>query len=171
LTQKEVDSSFVAVLLTVVGYSINDTVVIFDRIRENVTLRVREPFERLVNRSILEVLVRSLTTGVGAMAAIGTIYFFGGTTIKDFAFGMLIGIATGTYSSIFVASPLLVDWHLWSERRKAAAAKAAEPVRPAAPAPMPAAPAVAPAGASRNGEPASRGAGTSRSSRRRRRRR
>lgn len=118
LLRKEVDSSFVAVLLTVVGYSINDTVVILDRIREEQNLRSREPFPRLVNRSILEVLVRSLTTGFGAIIALLIIYFFGGPTIRDFVLGLGIGVITGTYSSIFIASPVLVEWHNWSERRR-----------------------------------------------------
>ncbi len=118
LARKEVDSAFVAVLLTVVGYSINDTVVILDRIREGLNLRTREPFPRLVNRSILEVLVRSVTTGFGAIIALLIIYFFGGPTIRDFIMGLGVGVITGTYSSIFVASPLLVEWHNWSERRR-----------------------------------------------------
>ncbi|MGH2398533.1 MAG: hypothetical protein ACRDF6_01710, partial [bacterium] len=117
LTRRQVDSSFVAVLLTVVGYSINDTVVVFDRIREITGQRIRATYPELVNRSILEVLTRSLTTGTGAIMAIVAIYYLGGVTIRDFAFGLAVGIITGTYSSIFVASPLLVDWHLWSERR------------------------------------------------------
>ncbi len=132
LLRKEVDSSFVAVLLTVVGYSINDTVVILDRIREEQNLRSREPFPRLVNRSILEVLVRSLTTGFGAIIALLIIYFFGGPTIKDFVLGLGIGVITGTYSSIFIASPVLVEWHNWSERRRGKPQPPAETVsRPA----------------------------------------
>ncbi len=131
LTRKEVDSSFVAVLLTVVGYSINDTVVILDRIRENVNLRLREPFDRLVNRSMLEVMVRSLTTGFGAIIALIFLYFFGGPTLRDFVFGLGVGVVTGTYSSIFVASPILVEWSNLSERRHrrpAAEVEAAAPV-------------------------------------------
>jgi len=132
LTRRTVDSSFVAVLLTVVGYSINDTVVILDRIRENQQLRTREPFPRLVNRSILEVLVRSLTTGFGAIIALLILYFYGGPTLRDFIFGLGAGVVTGTYSSIFVASPLLVEWHLWAERR-AGRLPAARPVVEAPP--------------------------------------
>lgn len=117
LTRRQVDSSFVAVLLTVVGYSINDKVVVFDRIREVLGLRIRATFPELVNRSILEVLTRSLTTGAGAIMAILAIFFLGGVTIRDFAFGLAVGVITGTYSSISVASALLVDWHLLAERR------------------------------------------------------
>ena len=128
LTRKEVNSSFVAVLLTVVGYSINDTIVIFDRIRENLAQRTREPFDRLVNRSILEALVRSINTALTTILAIAAVYLFGGSTIHDFAFGLMVGIFTGGYSSILNASPILVDWHLWSERRRRPAAAAASPV-------------------------------------------
>jgi preprotein translocase subunit SecF len=117
LTRKEVNSSFVAILLTVVGYSINDTIVVYDRIRENLAQRTKEPFDRLVNRSMLEVLVRSLMTGISAILAIAAIWIFGGVTIQDFAFGLGAGIVLGTYSSIFNASALLVDWHLFAQRR------------------------------------------------------
>lgn len=130
LLRKEVNSAFVAVLLTVVGYSINDTIVLFDRIRENLAQRTREPFDRLVNRSILEALVRSINTALTTILAIGAIYVFGGSTIRDFAFGLMIGIFTGGYSSILNASPILVDWHLWSERR---ARRPGEPARMAEP--------------------------------------
>ncbi|MDR7520905.1 MAG: protein translocase subunit SecF [Armatimonadota bacterium] len=117
LTRKEVNSSFVAVLLTVVGYSINDTIVVFDRIRENLALRTREAFDRLVNRSLLEALVRSINTVLTTVLALAAVYFFGGSTIRDFAFGLIVGIAVGAYSSVFNASALLVDWHLWAQRR------------------------------------------------------
>ncbi len=117
ITRKEVNSGFVAVLLTVLGYSMHDTIVVFDRIRENLALRTRETFDRLVNRSLLEALVRSINTSLTAIMAIAAVYFFGGVTIRDFAFGLMVGIGTGTYSSTFSASALLVDWHLRSERR------------------------------------------------------
>ncbi len=117
LTRKEVNSAFVAVLLTVVGYSINDTIVVFDRIRENLAMRTREAFDRLVNRSLLEAMVRSINTVLTTIMAIGAVYVFGGTTIRDFAFGLMVGITVGAYSSVFTASAVLVDWHLWAERR------------------------------------------------------
>jgi len=132
LTQREVNSSFLAVLLTVAGYSINDTIVIFDRIRENLGMRTREPFEHLVNRSVLEALVRSINTAMTAVLAIGAVYVFGGETIRDVAFGLVVSIVTGGYSSIFNASPILVDWHNWSERRRSAAPE----TRAARPAPV-----------------------------------
>jgi len=133
ITQLEVDSSFLAVLLTVAGYSINDTIVIFDRIRENLNMRTREPFEPLVNRSVLEALVRSINTAMTAVLAIGAVYAFGGETVRNVAFGLVVSIVTGGYSSIFNASPILVDWHNWSERRHAAAS-APRPVRVSEPA-------------------------------------
>jgi len=120
LSQREVNSSFLAVLLTVAGYSINDTIVIFDRIRENLGMRTREPFEHLVNRSVLEALVRSINTAMTAVLAISAVYVFGGETIRDVAFGLVVSIVTGGYSSIFNASPILVDWYNWSERRRKA---------------------------------------------------
>jgi preprotein translocase subunit SecF len=136
ITRLEVDSSFLAVLLTVAGYSINDTIVIFDRIRENLNMRTREPFEHLVNRSVLEALVRSINTAMTAVLAIGAVYLFGGETIRPVAFGLMVSIITGGYSSIFNASPILVDWHNWAERRSGAAARAPRVV----PAPQPALP-------------------------------
>src|SRR2546426_3017027 len=120
ITQREVNSSFLAVLLTVAGYSINDTIVIFDRIRENLGLRTREAYEHLVNRSVLEALVRSINTAMTAVLAISAVYLFGGETIRDVAFGLVVSIVTGGYSSIFNASPILVDWYNWSERRRKA---------------------------------------------------
>jgi preprotein translocase subunit SecF len=124
ITQREVNSSFLAVLLTVAGYSINDTIVIFDRIRENLSMRTREGFEHLVNRSVLEALVRSINTAMTAVLAIGAVYGFGGETIRDVAFGLMVSIITGGYSSIFNASCILVDWHNWSDRRNARAVPA-----------------------------------------------
>ncbi len=134
LTQREVNSSFLAVLLTVAGYSINDTIVIFDRIRENLAMRTREPFEHLVNRSVLEAIVRSINTAMTAVLAIGAVYVFGGETIRDVAFGLVVSIITGGYSSIFNASPILVDWYHWSERRRGAGTPAQRAARTAVPA-------------------------------------
>ncbi|MDR7391514.1 MAG: protein translocase subunit SecF [Armatimonadota bacterium] len=134
LTRATVDSSFVAVLLTVVGYSINDTIVVFDRVRENLQLRTREPFLQLVNRSVLEALVRSINTGLTTLLAIGSVYLFGGPTVRDFALGLTVAVLTGGWSSVGVASPLLVDMTLWAERRagQAAVQPTAQPARAAA---------------------------------------
>ena len=117
-TQKQVDSSFVAALLTIVGYSINDTIVIFDRIRENLKLHFRkggDVFE-LVNRSVYQTLTRSLYTVFTVVFTTFALYFFGGETTKDFAFALLVGFASGCYSSIFIAGPL---WVLFRNRAEA----------------------------------------------------
>jgi preprotein translocase subunit SecF len=106
-------------------------VVIFDRIRETLGQRIRASFPELVNRSILEVLVRSLTTGAGAIMAIMAIFFLGGVTIRDFALGLAAGVITGTYSSISVSSAMLVEWHNWSERRAGRRPEAPRPVESA----------------------------------------
>ena len=108
--QKQVASSFVAAILTIIGYSINDTIVIFDRIRENQRLHFRKggDLNELANRSIYQTLTRSLYTVFTVLFTTFALYFFGGDTTKDFAFALLIGFFSGSYSSIFVASPLWV---------------------------------------------------------------
>ena len=115
----EVDGAFIAALLTVVGYSINDSVVIFDRIRENLNARHREPFERVVNDSLLETMSRSINTGLAVLIMLFVMLFFGGESIYNFVLAMLIGIASGLYSSIFNASMVLVAWNRWDEKRAA----------------------------------------------------
>ena len=122
ITQREIDSSFVPVLLTVVGYSINDTIVIFDRIRENMRLYRRERFDLVVNASLWQTMARSIITSLTTLFTLVALYFLGGPTIHDFAFGLIVGIATGAYSSIFVASPVVVAWRAFAERRREAAA-------------------------------------------------
>jgi len=106
----EVDSLFLTAVLTVIGFSVQDVIVVFDRIRENVNRRRGEPFETIVNRSLLETLHRSLATQLNAIFVMVAIIFFGGVTIRNFLAIMLIGMITGTYSSIFFAVPLLVTW-------------------------------------------------------------
>ena len=110
LTGRQIDSSFVAALLTVVGYSINDTIVIFDRIRENLKLHFRKGGDiyELVNRSIYQTLTRSLYTVCTVLFTTLALYVFGGETTKDFAFALLVGFSCGCYSSIFIASPLWI---------------------------------------------------------------
>ncbi|MFH1225804.1 MAG: protein translocase subunit SecF [bacterium] len=110
-----VDTAFVAAVLTVLGYSVNDTVVIFDRIRENLAKRSGTLTE-IVNFSINETLVRSLNTGFSAILALLAIFFFGGESIRYFALALIVGIVTGTYSSIFIASPLLLIWEKMKRR-------------------------------------------------------
>lgn len=108
--QKQVDSSFVAAILTIIGYSINDTIVIFDRIRENQRLHFKRggDLNELANRSIYQTLTRSLYTVFTVLFTTFALYFFGGDTTKDFSFALLVGFFSGSYSSIFVASPLWV---------------------------------------------------------------
>ncbi|MDX6626692.1 MAG: SecD/SecF fusion protein [Solirubrobacterales bacterium] len=110
LTGKEVSSGTVAAFLTILGYSIYDTIIVFDRIRENVPRMPRAAFSQIVNRSMSEVLTRSLATSFSTLLAIASLLIFGGTTLQDFAFAMLVGIVSGTYSSIFIASPVLTAW-------------------------------------------------------------
>ena len=107
-TQRQVDSSFVAALLTIVGYSINDTIVIFDRIRENLKLHFKRGADvvTLVNRSIYQTLTRSFYTVFTCLFTTLALYFFGGETTKDFAFALTIGFISGCYSSICIAGPL-----------------------------------------------------------------
>jgi preprotein translocase SecF subunit len=106
----EVDSLFLTAMVTVIGFSVQDVIVVFDRIRENMTRRRGEPFETIVNRSLLETVHRSLATQLNAIFVMIAIILFGGVTIRQFMLVMLIGMVTGTYSSLFFAVPLLVVW-------------------------------------------------------------
>lgn len=110
LFHKEITTTIIAAVLTIVGYSINNTIVILDRLRENMKLKTREPFENLINISINQSLSRTINTAITTILPILTLYFFGGNTLSDFALALLIGMVTGTYSSIFLASPLLLEW-------------------------------------------------------------
>ena len=112
----EVDALFVTAVLTVIGFSVHDTIVVFDRIRENLR-RERKPFEEVVNDSILETFARSLNTSVTVLLTLLALYLFGGESISHFVLALLIGMAAGTYSSIFNAAPLLVSWHSYKLRR------------------------------------------------------
>lgn len=114
----EVDSLFVTALLTVLGFSVHDTIVVFDRIRENLRRNIEAPFAQVVNDSILQTLVRSLNTSLTALLVLVTLLVFGGETIRWFVVAMIIGLVSGTYSSIFNAAPLLVVWQQWAERRR-----------------------------------------------------
>jgi SecD/SecF fusion protein len=110
LTGREVTTATVAALLTILGYSMYDTIIVFDRVRENVPRMPRAAFSQIVNRSMAEVLTRSLATTSCTLMPILALLFFGGATLKDFAFALLIGVASGAYSSIFIASPVLTHW-------------------------------------------------------------
>ena len=113
LVGREVTTSTVAALLTILGYSLYDTIIVFDRIRENVPRMPRATFSQIVNRSMSEVLIRSLVTSLCTLLPVSALMLFGGETLRDFAFALLVGIASGAYSSIFIASPVLT---LWKER-------------------------------------------------------
>jgi SecD/SecF fusion protein len=110
LVYKEVTVDTVAAVLTVLGYSIYDTIIIFDRIRENVPLMRRQPFATIANVSIWETIRRSLATTFITLLPIGALEVFGGATLKDFAFALIVGVTSGAYSSIFIAAPLLTMW-------------------------------------------------------------
>lgn len=114
----EVDSLFITALLTVIGFSVHDTIVVFDRIRENLRKNIEAPFEQVANDSILQTLVRSLNTSLTALLVLFTLLLFGGESIRWFVVAMIIGIASGTYSSIFNAAPLLVVWQNYASRKK-----------------------------------------------------
>lgn len=122
LTQRQIDSSFVAALLTIIGYSINDTIVIFDRIRENLKLHFRKNGDivELVNTSIYQTMTRSIYTVSTVLFTTFALYFFGGDTTKDFAFALLIGFFCGAYTSIFIASPLWVTFRRYSDKKRLA---------------------------------------------------
>jgi SecD/SecF fusion protein len=110
LTGREVTTATVAALLTILGYSLYDTIIVFDRVRENVPRMPRAAFSQIVNRSMAEVLTRSLATSFCTLLPVTALLLFGGETLKDFAFALMIGIASGAYSSIFIASPVLTHW-------------------------------------------------------------
>lgn len=114
----EIDSLFVTALLTVIGFSVHDTIVVFDRIRENLKRRLTLSFEEIVNESILQTLGRSLNTSLTVILVLFTLLIFGGESIKWFIVALLVGVVSGTYSSIFNASPLLVLWNELAQRRK-----------------------------------------------------
>ena len=110
LTGREVTTSTVAAILTILGYSLYDVVIVFDRIRENAPRMPRAAFSQIVNRSMSDVLTRSLATSMCTLMGVAALLLFGGETLKDFAFALLVGIASGTYSSIFIAAPVLTEW-------------------------------------------------------------
>ncbi len=108
----DIDQAIIAAFLTIVGYSLNDTVVVFDRIRENSLIFKTEDYDKMVNRSINNTLSRTVVTSVTTLIAVGILFFFGGEVLKGLSFALILGVILGTYSSIFVASSLLVDLQL-----------------------------------------------------------
>ncbi len=118
LLRLDIDTAFVAGLLTIMGYSINDSIVIFDRIRENMKYAKKESFIQLSNRAVVETLPRSINTSVTTLLAVIAVLVFGGPSIQLFMLTLLIGILAGAYSSIFVASPILVEWSLLQDKKR-----------------------------------------------------
>lgn len=114
----EIGISFVAAILAILGYSVNDTIVVFDRTRENLLKSGIDDFEEVVNKSVNETLIRSINTSFTTLIVLAALYLFGGDTIKYFVVALMVGISAGTYSSIFIASPLLVTWQKWDLRRQ-----------------------------------------------------
>jgi len=110
LTDREISLSIIAAFLTIVGYSLNDTIIIFDRIRENSKRFRRKPFEIVMNMSINETLSRTILTSTTTLVVVVALFILGGGVIHDFAFALMVGVIVGTYSSMFVASPVLLIW-------------------------------------------------------------
>ncbi len=106
----EIDSLFITALLTILGFSVHDTIVVFDRTRENLARHYQDDFEQVVNDSVNQTITRSINTSVTTLLVLVTLFLFGGRTISDFVLALIAGVVVGTYSSIFVASPILVSW-------------------------------------------------------------
>jgi preprotein translocase subunit SecF len=117
----EIDGLFVTAMLTIIGFSVHDTIVVFDRVRENRSRFAGEPFNDIVNHSILQTLGRSINTSVVVIFTLTALLLFGGTAIQTFILALLIGITSGTYSSIFNAAPLLTLWEERDQKRRATA--------------------------------------------------
>jgi preprotein translocase subunit SecF len=123
LTDKEFTLPIVAALLTIIGYSLNDTIIVYDRIRENLRKHHKESYGTVINKSINETLSRTILTSVTTLMVVVALFMFGGGIIHDFAFALMVGIVVGTYSSIYVASPILIllqkgTGSLWAAARK-----------------------------------------------------
>jgi preprotein translocase subunit SecF len=129
---KEITLTVIAALLTLVGYSMNDTIVIFDRIRENTHLNNRESLADLINRSVNQTLSRTVMTSGLTFLAVIALYLFGGPVLHGFAFALVVGILIGTYSSVFVASPIVLFWHNFADARKKKAPVVAPAPKPVA---------------------------------------
>lgn len=129
LFDKEINLLFITAVLTIAGYSLTDTVVVFDRIRENLHKDLKGSMHNIINRSVNEVLSRSIITSLTTLLSAGALYFFGGEVIHDFALALLIGVLIGTFSSIFVASPVLLYLHERSMRKAEAATAGQTPAK------------------------------------------
>lgn len=118
LLWREVNSDFIAAILTILGYSINDSVVIFDRIRENMRLRPGDDFSKVTNDSLWQTMARSINTSLTTLFVVLALLLLGGPPVRNFCLALLIGIVSGTYSSLFLAAPLVAGWRKWAERKK-----------------------------------------------------
>jgi preprotein translocase subunit SecF len=129
LFNKEIDLTVIAALLTLVGYSMNDTIVIFDRIRENLRLGAgrREKLEDVINRSVNQTLSRTVMTSGLTFLSVLALFLFGGPVLHGFSFALVVGIIIGTYSSVFVASPIVLFWHDWADKRARSATVTIDP--------------------------------------------
>ena len=114
----EINALFISALLTILGFSVHDTIVVFDRVREKLRRRQGEQFEDTVNISVQETVVRSINTSLTLLLVLLTLYFLGGESTKNFSLALIIGTTVGVYSSIFIASPLLVTWEKWATKKK-----------------------------------------------------
>ncbi|NOZ57841.1 MAG: protein translocase subunit SecF [Calditrichaeota bacterium] len=115
---QEISLAVVAAFLTLVGYSLNDTIVVYDRIRENLKIFRRESYETIINKSINQTLSRTIITSLTTFTVVLVLFLIGGEVIRGFTLALLIGVIVGTYSSIYVASPIVIEWQHWQERRK-----------------------------------------------------
>jgi len=129
ITQKEINSPFVAAVLTVVGYSVHDTIVLFDRIRENLRLRKGDTFAETANISLLETMARSVNTVLTVLLVLIAVYLLGGVSLRNFTFAFIVGVVAGGYSSIFTAAQLLVVLKNWEQRKLTARRVGGRPVR------------------------------------------
>ena len=118
IANRPADDAFLAALLTVIGYSVMDSIVIFDRIRENGKLMTDVPYDKMVNTSLLQTMTRSVNTLATVLIVLLALYLYGGDTLKNFAFALIVGVTSGAYSSIFIASPLLVIWKNYDDRKR-----------------------------------------------------
>ena len=125
IANRPADDAFLAALLTVIGYSVMDSIVIFDRIRENGKIMTDVPYDKMVNTSLLQTMTRSVNTLATVLITLFALYFYGGDTLKNFAFALIVGVTSGAYSSIFIASPLLVLWKNAADRNRTARRAAA----------------------------------------------
>jgi preprotein translocase subunit SecF len=131
--KEEISMTVIAALLTLVGYSMNDTIVIFDRIRENLKISRREPLEQVMNRSVNQTLSRTIMTSGLTFLTVIALFLFGGPVLHGFSFALLCGIIVGTYSSVFIASPIVLFWHNYTDQRRRTAPAAAPAARTEAP--------------------------------------